>query len=129
MYNKIWYNNLNKSQLSPPNQLFGIVWPILYMLMTVSFILFYYNCEHRGSCSVLYFFFIQLFLNLIWTTIFFKFKKTKLALLDLFLTFVFTLITYYNFSKISRVSGYLLIPYILWLSFAIYLNSYIVLNN
>ena len=64
-----------------------------------------------------------------WTTLFFKMKKPLLALLDLIFTLGFTLITFYKFYFISKIGSYLLLPYILWMCFAFYLNLYIVINN
>ena len=124
-----WYDNLKKPSFSPPNYLFGIVWPVLYTLMGLSFYLVWTNKNCFPYCEPLIYFGIQLFFNLIWTSIFFKYKKPKLALLDIILIIVFTIITYTKFNKIDKIASYLLIPYILWLFFAFFLNLYIVLNN
>lgn len=124
-----WYQNLNKSPFSPPNWIFGVVWPILYTMMLFSVFIIWKNKKCFPYCLAITYFLIQLIFNLIWTTLFFKMKKPKLALLDLFLVIVFTLITIKKFYSINKYASYLLVPYILWLSFAFYLNSYIVLNN
>ena len=124
-----WYNNLNRSKLSPPSWVFGVVWPILYLLMSVSFLTIQYNKKCYPFCSQLVFFIIQLGFNLIWTTLFFKMKKPLLALIDLTLTIIFTFITYYQFNTISKSGSYLLLPYMIWICFAFYLNLYIVINN
>ena len=124
-----WYKNLNRSKLSPPSWVFGIVWPILYLLMTVSFIIVQRNKKCFPFCSPLVFFIIQLGFNLIWTTLFFKMKLPLLALVDLMLTIIFTFITYYQFHSISKLGSYLLLPYIMWMCFAFYLNLYIVIYN
>ena len=131
MYNKEWYKNLKRSKLSPPNYVFGIVWPILYCLMLISIIFLVVNKDNdifNFKIAIIAFTF-QLVFNLIWTTIFFKLQRPKLALLDLFFTLIFTVISIYYFYKVYPISSYLLIPYVLWLSFAAYLNSYIVLKN
>ena len=131
MYNKEWYKNLKRSKLSPPNYVFGIVWPILYCLMLISVILLVLNKDNdklNFKIGIAAFTF-QLIFNLIWTTIFFKLQRPNLALLDLLLTLTFTVISIYYFYKVYPISSYLLIPYVLWLSFAAYLNSYIVLKN
>lgn len=124
-----WYKNLNRSKLSPPSWVFGIVWPILYLLMTISFIIVQRNKKCFPFCSPLVFFIIQLGFNLIWTTLFFKMKLPLLALVDLMLTIIFTFITYYQFNTISKFGSYLLLPYIMWMCFAFYLNLYIVIYN
>ena len=129
MYDKKWYYQLKRSRLSPPSWIFGIVWPLLYFLMSISFIIVQSNKKCYPFCKPLVYFIIQLSFNLIWTTLFFKMQKPLLALIDLILTWVFTVITYYQFTKISKIGSALLLPYILWLSFAFYLNLYIVINN
>ena len=126
---KKWYDNLKKSKYSPPDKVFGIVWPILYLLMIISFYLVISDKECYPYCNALNFFILQLILNLSWTTIFFKMKKIKLAFLAIITILILTVITFYKFYKINKFGSYLLIPYILWLSFASYLNLHIVINN
>lgn len=128
-YNKSWYNNLNKSKLTPPNWVFSVVWPILYTTLFVSFLLIKNNKKCINFCNPLLFFTIQLVFNLIWTTLFFKLKKTKLALLDLIIIIIFTIITIYKFQNINILASYILLPYLFWLLFALYLNTYIVIYN
>ena len=129
MYDKKWYNQLNKSPLSPPDWVFGVVWPILYSLLAISFYLTYTNKKCIGFCDPLIFFMIQLIFNLSWTTIFFKLKMMKTAFAVIVLIIIFTIITFIKMLKISKIAAYLLIPYILWLLFASYLNGYIILKN
>ena len=124
-----WYKNLNRAPWSPPNYVFGIVWGILYTLMTISFILVWKNNKCFPYCSALTAFLIQLAFNLSWTTIFFYYKMPKLALLDTILIIYFTLVSYKAFIKVSKLAAYLLIPYICWLFLALSLNTYIVLYN
>lgn len=125
----LWYKKLKKPPWTPPNYVFGIVWPLLYLLMSISFYIVLIDKKCFPYCSPLTLFLIQLSFNLIWTTLFFKFKKTKLALLDLILIIIFTLWTYNEFYKINIFASRLLIPYILWLFLALSLNSYIVIMN
>ena len=129
MQNREWYNNLKKSSLTPPNYLFGIVWPILYSLMGISFYKFINNSNCNLLCNGKKFFFIQLFLNLIWTTLFFKKKQIFYALIDLILIIYFTFLTINEFNKCDIQASNLLIPYLIWLLFAFYLNFYIFINN
>ena len=124
-----WYNTLNRAPWSRPNYIFGIVWPILYVLMTFSFILVWKNKKCFSYCSALTTFLIQLAFNLSWTTIFFYYKMPKLALLDIVLIIYFSLMTYQSFIKVNKMAAYLLIPYICWLFLALSLNTYIVLLN
>ena len=129
MYNKQWYKTLRRSPLSPPDYVFGIVWPILYTLMGFSLYLTVTNKKCVGICRPLPFFFIQLFFNLTWTTVFFKLRMKRTALALIFIILFFTILTYKELLSVSKLSAQLLIPYLLWLSFAGYLNLYIVLNN
>ena len=126
---KEWYNSLKKSKITPPNYVFPIVWSILYTLMGIAFYMIYMNKKCVGFCIPLIIFLIQLFFNLIWTTLFFKYRLFKLALLDTGLIIIFTIITIKYFYNISKNAAYLLIPYICWLSLAFYLNLYIVIKN
>ncbi len=122
-----WYKTLKRSKYNPPSWVFGIVWPILYLLMFISFILAANKC--KKNCKANLYFIIQFIFNLLWSPLFFKFKKPFLALLDLILILFFTVLLFFEYLKINKLSSYLLIPYLCWLSFALYLNTYIVLNN
>lgn len=124
-----WYENLNRAPFSPPNYVFGIVWPILYGLMAISFILVWQHKKCFPYCSALTLFLAQLAFNLLWTTLFFRYKMPMLALLDLIFILYFTLLTFFAFIKISKLAAYLLVPYICWLCVALYLNAYIVIYN
>ncbi len=124
-----WYKDIKKAPWTPPSYVFGIVWTILYILMGVSFMLVFLDNKCYPYCSPLNYFLIQLGLNLMWTTVFFKWRLLQTALVLLFLILLFTYYTYKNFLPINRVAGYLLIPYMLWLCVAISLNSYIVIKN
>ena len=97
--------------------------------MAIALAMVWTNKKCFPYCSAVTFFCIQLAFNLIWTTLFFKQKKPLLALLDIGVILLFTLLTYEKFLKVSKFAAYLLIPYIVWISFAGYLNLYIVLNN
>lgn len=117
-----WYTTLKKSQLTPPDYLFGIVWPILYLMIFSSIGLKLYNDPKFCLNCPITFFSLQLFFNLIWTTIFFRYKQILLGLIDLLLVIIFTII---YMTKVNDISLYLMIPYICWLYFAFYLNLYI----
>ena len=127
--NREWYLSLNKSKLTPPGYVFGIVWPILYLLLGISFLLTIRSPKCIGFCSPLVFFTSQMILNLIWTTVFFKMKMMKTALLLIYAIIVLTIIAFVKMLPVNRNAALLLIPYLLWLSFASYLNLYIVVKN
>jgi benzodiazapine receptor len=127
--NKIdnWYKNLNKSSLTPPGYIFSIVWPILYILMSISLWLVWKKEQKITFPIILYF--IQLILNFIWSPIFFKYHLINISLYIILLLWIVILIIICLFYKIDKLASILLIPYIIWLTFAIYLNFYIVINN
>ena len=129
MYNREWYNSLQKSPLTPPNWVFGVAWTILYILLICSFILTVINKKCKSFCKPLIFFVIQLILNLLWTTIFFKWKKIIIAFIVIIVIIILTIITIILMRKITKIGAYILIPYVLWLCFASYLNGYIIANN
>jgi len=129
IYNDDFYKNLKKSKLNPPNYVFGIVWTFLYILLIISFILIWKDKKCFPFCRPLFLFIVQIILNLAWTTIFFRFKKIKLALVITIIILLLTIYIFFDFYKINKYAAYLLIPYILWLCFAIYLNLYIIMNN
>ena len=117
----IWYNNLSKSSLNPPGYVFGIVWPILYILMSISAYLTF-NDTFR-------LFITQLFFNTVWSWLFFYFHMPIVSLLDIFLLIFLNLFILRKMLNVNYVAAYLYVPYLFWLSFAFYLNLYIVINN
>jgi len=129
IYDKEWYKGLRSSPLSPPEWVFGVVWPILYAMMAVSLYLVWSNAKCYPYCSAVTAFMVQLAFNLVWTTIFFRWQMPRLALLDIVLIIVSLFFTLKRFAKISTTAYWLLIPYGVWLCFAFYLNLYIVIKN
>ena len=116
-----WYSSLIKSSLNPPSFVFGIVWPILYVLMGI----IAYKLAHKIAPI----FIMQLVLNAAWSWIFFYFHAPFIALLDI------ALLIYLNqkiLMVIKEESGalyFLYLPYVLWLLFAAFLNASIVFLN
>ena len=129
MPKKLWYNQLVRSKLSPPNYVFGMAWTILYTVLAISFYMLISDKKCVGICKPIPFFVIQMIFNLMWTTIFFKFRMIRTALACTLLIIYFTILTYTEMIKINVAAARLLIPYLLWLSFAFYLNFFIVVNN
>ena len=116
-----WYLLLDKSELNPPSYVFGIVWPILYILMIVSAFL-----AHKKIFSI---FIIQLFFNAAWSWLFFRFQMPLIALLDIYLLIAINIYILNLMYKENKLAFFLLIPYVVWISFASYLNLFIVINN
>ena len=128
-YNASWYKSLKKAPLSPPNWVFGIVWPALYAMMGLSCYLIWTDTKCRPYCNELNPFWIQLALNLCWTTIFFKYKQMYWGFFIILAILIYTLETYKRFMTINPLASYLLIPYLVWITFAGYLNGYILIMN
>ena len=116
-----WYLLLNKSELNPPSYVFGIVWPILYILMMVSSFL-----AHKKIFSI---FIVQLFFNAAWSWLFFRFQMPLIALLDIYFLIAINIYILNLMYKENKLAFFLFIPYVVWISFASYLNLFIVINN
>ena len=120
-----WYETLNKPEFNPPNWVFGPVWTFLYILMGIS--LFLVWKEGPGNKKVkpaMLMFWVQLALNVLWSVVFFGMKNISGGLLVIILLWISILITILRFRKISAVAGTLLVPYILWVTFASVLNFF-----
>ena len=117
----LWYQSLIKSDLNPPGYVFGIVWPILYLLMSIS--------AYRNFDSIARLFFIQLFFNTIWSWLFFFYQLPFIALLNIWLLIFLNINILIVLAKRDKLSTVLYLPYVIWLLFASYLNLFIVINN
>ena len=119
-----WYADLEKPSFNPPDWAFGVVWPILYVMMGVAaFLISNKGISSKQTKVALGLFVFQLVLNCLWTPIFFGLHMMGLALAEIILLWVAILITIVAFWRISKTATYLLIPYILWVSFAVALNT------
>jgi tryptophan-rich sensory protein len=118
-----WYVNLVKPPFNPPNQIFAPVWTTLYILMAVSvFIIWRKGWGHKYVRSSLSLFVLQLFLNVLWSVLFFGLKTPGNAFIEIIGLWVVILLTIIRFRKLSITAAALLVPYILWVSFAGVLN-------
>lgn len=118
-----WYATLAKPELNPPSWVFGPVWVTLYAMMGMaSYLIWEKGFEKKAVKVALSLFAFQLVLNALWSIIFFGMQNPGLALIDIALMWISILATIIAFHKVSKVAAYLLIPYLLWVSFATYLN-------
>jgi len=118
-----WYASLNKPSFNPPNTVFFPVWTTLYTLMGIAAFLVWRKGLHERRVRVaLGIFVIQLVLNTAWTIIFFGLYSLFGAVIAIVFLWIAILINIVTFWRISKVAGALLIPYILWVSFAGILN-------
>lgn len=124
-----WYNSLIQPPLRPPAWLFSPVWIILYALMGLSLFIYIKEYSIKSKAWGYIVFFVQLLVNLSWSPVFFGLKNIGFALALIILLDILVLINIFEFSKISKMAGKLLIPYFIWILFATYLNvGYFILN-
>jgi translocator protein len=118
-----WYAELAKPALNPPSWVFGPVWTLLYILIGVSFFLVWQRGfgDERGR-RALAVFIVQLALNAIWSVVFFGLQSPGAALIIIAALWLSIIWMAYEFYHHRRLAAYLLIPYLLWVSFASYLN-------
>ncbi|MDA8798828.1 tryptophan-rich sensory protein [Gammaproteobacteria bacterium] len=116
-----WYDELVKSSLNPPGFVFGIVWPILYILMAI--------VSFQASEKIWKLFIFQLILNAAWSWIFFYFQAPLIALLDITFLIVINLKIMGQLRSFSTMLFLLYLPYLLWLFFAAFLNISIIYLN
>lgn len=132
----VWYRDLAKPMLNPPSWVFGPVWTLLFLLMGYALFLVWQKLPEKGiskqiskltgNRSTLVFaltiFGVQLFLNTLWSLLFFGLKNPGLALIEIAILWSAILYTIILFYKIHKLAAYLLFPYLAWVSFATYLN-------
>lgn len=119
-----------KPPLTPPGAVFPIVWTILYALMGVSlYLIVNSNIDKQNKKIAVLIFMMQLFFNFIWTIVFFRLKLCQVAFVIICILLFLILLTILAFKKINKPAAYILIPYLVWVAFATYLNlGYCVLN-
>ena len=124
------FDSIIKPPLSPPAWLFPIVWTLLFILMGIaSYLVLVSGAEKDDIIRALTFYGIQLFFNFFWSIIFFNLQWYLAAFVWLVVLWILIVTTTVLFYKISKPAGYLMIPYILWVAFAGYLNFAIFLLN
>lgn len=118
-----WYASLVKPPLNPPSWIFGPVWTTLYALMAIAaFLVWQKRAQEKKADEALRVFALQLTLNALWSILFFGMQRPGLAFLEIILMWLAIVWTMIMFYRISKPAAYLLVPYILWVSFASYLN-------
>lgn len=118
-----WYEELTRPPLSPPNWVFGPVWTILYIMIAVSIILYYQASGKQYASLATAVLIVHIIANLSWTSLFFGLKSPLLALIDILVLDITLVLLIYLFWQASTTAAVLLIPYLLWVSFATYLNA------
>ena len=118
----VWYERLVKPSWRPPNWLFAPVWTVLYFMIAISGWLVWREAGFSGAALALTVYAIQLVLNAAWTPIFFGLHRAGLGLLDIVLVWLSIVATIWLFYPIHAGAALLLLPYLLWVTFAAALN-------
>ena len=125
-----WYASINKPAFVPPNWLFGPVWITLYTLMGISlFLVLQKGMKEKDARIALLAFGTQLFLNSLWSVLFFGINALLVAFVEIIALWAAILASIMLFCRISKRAGYLLVPYIIWVSIAALLNLSVWLLN
>lgn len=125
---KTWYPLLDKPALTPPNIVFPIAWGIIYLCMGISLGMILLN-KSKEKAFLTKLFILQLFLNFIWSILFFYYQNPLLGFVDIILLDI--AVAWYTIRSypVNKTSSLLFLPYLFWLCFASYLNGYILINN
>jgi benzodiazapine receptor len=121
-----WYSEIVLPSFNPPSEVFGPVWTILYVLMSIAIWRVWINYFDRKTLNI---YFIHLFFNAMWSVVFFGFHLIELALLNLIIIIIFIIILMKIYFRKNKLSFYLTLPYFFWTSYALTLNFSIVLLN
>ena len=121
-----WYSEIILPSFNPPSWVFGPVWTILYIMMSIAIWKFWIN---SFDLKILKLVFIHLFFNSTWSIIFFGFHQIGLALINLVIILIFIILLMKSYLSKDKISFYLMTPYFLWSSYTLVLNSSIFLLN
>lgn len=125
-----WYQSITKSIFTPPDNVFTPVWRVLYIVMGVSFFLIWRRgFGTKSARKALYLFLIQLFLNFLWSLLFFGYKMPAIAFIEIIILIAIIILTIAEFYKLSKIAALVLLPYLFWVGFASYLNLMVVVLN
>jgi tryptophan-rich sensory protein len=124
-----WYASLNKPFFNPPPWVFGPVWTALYAMMAFAAWRVWLAPESVARRTALTWFFVQLFINAIWSPVFFGMEAPGIAMFVIVALLAALVLTVQRFFAVDRVAGWLLIPYLVWVVFASHLNGAIVALN
>ena len=122
-----WYSQLAKPNLNPPDWIFAPVWTTLYLMMTLA-IWFFWHSKNK-DINTIYIYFIHIVFNTTWSIVFFALHQIFLALIVLLILFCLIIILILRFKRVNIVSSYLMIPYLLWTTFALFLNLNLLILN
>ena len=121
-----WYSQIILPTFNPPSWVFGPVWTLLYIFMSVAAWIAWKKISDK---KILQIYFVHLFFNSIWSVIFFGFHQIFIALIDLGIILIFIILLMKIYYQVSKISFLLMIPYLLWSSYALILNTTIFYLN
>ncbi len=119
--NSSWYQSIRPS-ITPPNWVFPIVWNILFFLIGISLYFAWTNSKNKDKFKISIVFGINFLLNILWSVLYFGIKNPEVAFYEIIFLLLSIVLMIYVTSKVSKKSAYLLVPYLLWVSFASVLN-------
>ena len=122
-----WYSLINKPSFNPPSWIFAPVWTTLYLMMTIA-IWFYWHSKNR-EMNTIYIYFIHIVFNTTWSIVFFGLHQILLALIVLLILIFLIIILILRYKRVNLVSYYLMIPYLLWTTYALFLNINLLILN
>ena len=129
MFSSTWFNTLNKPFLQPPQWIFQPVWIILYATLLAALIIYSIKITKKSKFRGYIFFITHMIFNLLWSPIFFILHKIGIALFIIFIVNITAILLIKEFFSISKTAGIILVPYLIWILFATYLNlQFYILN-
>ena len=124
-----WYSSLVKPWFTPPSWVFGPVWILLYALMGIAAAIIWNSEKSKIRETALRIYFVQLAFNISWSIVFFGLNQPFLGFVNIVILWISIIFTIQQFGKISKTSANLMVPYLLWVTFATALNAAIWLLN
>ena len=122
-----WYSSLTKASFNPPEWVFAPVWTTLYLFMTIAIWSAWQKNNH--NINLVYIYLIHLFFNTTWSIVFFVYHNIFLALINLIILIFLIILLMVKFKKVSKLSFYIMIPYLLWCCYALILNTTLFILN
>ena len=122
-----WYSSLTKASFNPPDWVFAPVWTTLYLFMTIA--IWSAWQKNNNNINLVYIYLIHLFFNTTWSIVFFVYHNIFLALINLIILISLIILLMVKFKTVSKLSFYIMIPYLLWCCYALILNTTLFILN
>ena len=129
MFNAVWYDNLTKPFLTPPAWIFPPVWIILYCTLLIALLLYTLSITEMKKISGYLIFIVHMIFNVLWSPVFFSLHRIGIAFVIIVLIDITAILMIKSFYNVSKISGFILLPYLCWILFATYLNFQILVLN